>query len=236
MRSISLTVALVLPLLAGGCAGRIEEMATWVGFDEYADEALVVLGISTPASVLLAPGRIHRNGWGGRGPTAGRWLSARDGFVVAKVAPTQDDAAYAIIQVRPDRFAAGKDATAPTYETGFWPLVPGNVVSPPTTGDAQGAAAPAGAGERPAYGPAGEARVPVLAATAGRVAFAGTIRIDPVRASDTDETPQKVGITPVVSPDDLAAVGRFMAEHYPKVTARIVPRPLQMMRRTQTGD
>jgi hypothetical protein len=226
-------VALLLAGLAGGCAGQIGEMPTWVAFAEENvesgnDVGIVVLKVAPSAEVLLAVGRIEHNGWRSTGRQSRVWLAAQDGFVVARVSPVQDETTYAVIQVRPDQPAGAKDEVALTYETAFWSVAPG------------GAAVAAGATDeataRPAYRPTGEVRLPVLKAAAGRVVFAGTIRIDAVREPDAAEAPRKVGITPAVAADDLEVVRRFMAQHYPKVTARIVASPLQMMRRNEPAD
>ena len=221
MRSIFLTLVVLLSLPAGGCAGQISEMPTWVAFDEDTveganDVAVVVLKVVPPAEVLLAAGRIEPSGWRSSGPKNRAWLPARDGFVVARVSPTQDEDAYAIIEVRPGQVVAATEGTAATYDTGFWSAVAGN-------------AAP------PSYGPTGEARVSVLKAVAGRVSFVGTLRIAALQEPRAGEAPQKVGITPVVAPEDSDAVKRFMAEHYPKVRARMVSRPLEMMRRNEAA-
>jgi|GEM_PF-7019290 len=159
MRSIFLRFVALLPMLAGSCAGQISEMPTWVGFNEdnvegADDVAVVVIKVAPPAQVLLAAGRIGPNGWRSKNPAGGVWLSARDGFVVARVSPTQDEMAYAVIQVRPDHQSDGKDGTAPTYETGFWSALPG------TPGAEVATEGPVKDGARPAYGPTGEARVP----------------------------------------------------------------------------
>jgi len=232
MRSIFLTFVALLPMLEGSCAGQISEMPAWIGFDEdnvegTDDVAVVVIKVAPAAQVLLAAGRIGPNGWRCKSPAGGVWLSARDGFVVARVSPTQDEMAYAVIQVRPDHLGDGKDGTAPTYETGFWSALPG------TPGAAVTTEGPGKDGAPPAYSPTGEARVPVFKAIAQRVTFAGTIEIDALPKPDADEAPQKVGITPVTSPEDIMAVTRFLAQHYPKVRARVVPSPLQMMRRDE---
>ncbi|MBN2575398.1 MAG: hypothetical protein JXP73_12615 [Deltaproteobacteria bacterium] len=234
MRSFPLRLV-VVSLLAVGCAGQISEMPTWVGFEEDNveggdDVAVIVLKITPPAEILLAAGRIGPDGWRGKGPASGVWLSARDGFVVARVSPSQDEMAYAVVQVRPRHLAGGKERGEPTYETGFWSAVPADA------GAGGATQAPAKAGNRPAYGPTGEARIPLFKAIAGRVAFVGTIRIDALREFDAGETPQKVGITPVVSPDDIEAVRRLLASHYPKIRARVVPSPLQMMRWNRAAE
>jgi hypothetical protein len=222
MRSLFLTLVVLGPLLAGGCAAQIQEMPTWVAFGEdnlegSNDTAVVVLKVTPSAEVLLAPGRIDPNGWRSKGKKSGVWLSAQGGFVVAKVSPTEDAAAYAVIGVRPDRLTGTAEGIAPTYESGFWSLVPGNA-------------------EPGTYGPTGETRVPLLKAIAARVTFVGAIRIDALGEADANEMPQKVGITPVTSPDDIEAVRRFMRKEYTKVTARVVPAPLQMMRRNEATE
>ena len=222
MRSLFLTLVVLGPLLAGGCAAQIQEMPTWGAFGEdnvegSNDAAVLVLKVTPPAEVLLAPGHIEQNGWRGKGKKSGVWLSAQGGFVVAKVSPTEDAAAYAVIGVRPDHLTGTPEGTAPTYESGFWSLVPGNAVPG-------------------SYGPTGEARVPLLKAIAARVTFVGAIRIDALGGAGANETPQKVGITPVTSPDDIETVRRFMRQEYTKVTARVVPAPLQMMRRNEATE
>jgi hypothetical protein len=229
MRPIFLTLMVLVPVIAGGCAAQISEMPTWVGFEEENvegadDTAVVVLKVAPPAQVLLAAGRVGASGWRGKGPKSGVWLSARDGFVVAKVSPTQDEMAYAVIQVRPPHLAGEKEGAAPTDEMGFWSAVP---ASAQAGGAMRG---PETAGDGLAYGPVGEARIPAFKAIAGRVTFVGTIRIDALPASDASEVGQKVSITEVASPDDVEVVRRFMAQHYPMVRARVVQRPLQMVK------
>jgi hypothetical protein len=223
MRSRFLPVLAFLPLLAGGCGGQVAEMPTWVGFDEYNDDAVLVLKVEPSASVLLAVGNVDQNGWRAKGPMSRIWLVPRDGYVVARVAATQEDWAYAVIQVRPGKLPGARDGAAPAYEAGFWSVTPAD-------------AAPEKGEGGPAYGPAGQARIPVLKATAARVSFAGTLRIEAAREPGSDGPPQKVGVTPATSPDDMEAVTRFMAQHYPKIIARIVPRPLEMMRRSGASD
>jgi hypothetical protein len=226
MRSIFLTLIATLPVLSGACAGQISDLPSWDSFGEDSiqgenDFAVVVLGVEPAARVLLAYGRIEKGGWSGKSTPV--WLSAKDGFVVARLTPTRDDLSYAVVQVCPGRRVGAKEGAAPTYETGFWSALPAG-------------AAPGQCSDGVAYGPTGNARVPVLEAIMGRVAFAGTIRIDALGERDADAAPQKVGLTPTTSPDDIDAVRRFMAQHYPKVTARVVSRPLQMIRRGESGD
>jgi hypothetical protein len=43
-------------------------------------------------------------------------------------------------------------------------------------------------------------------------------------------------LTPVASPDDLDAVRRLLSQHYAKISARVVPSPLQMLRWDQTSE
>ena len=47
----------------------------------------------------------------------------------------------------------------------------------------------------------------------------GAIRVDASKDVESDDLPEKIGITPVTSPGDEAAVVRFMAKRYPKVRA-----------------
>jgi hypothetical protein len=235
MRASVLRLIVLAPLLTGGCAGQIGEMPTWVGFEEedvYGadDVSVVVLKVEPPARLLLAAGRIGPNGWRGKGPTSGVWISARDGFVVARVSPTQDEMAYAVIGVHPHHLAPGKDAGAPTTEAGFWSAVSANLGAESATRGLRDG------GDLPAYRPTGQAHVPVLKAIARRVTFVGTVALAAWPEPDANAVPGKVGITSVTSPDDIEAVRRFMAQHYPKVRARVVASPLQMMSWTEPAE
>jgi hypothetical protein len=235
MRSLFGSLVVLVALVAGGCAGEIGEMPTWVGFQEdnvegADDVAVAVLKVTPPSQVLLAAGRIGPNGWRSKGPKSEVWLSARDGFVVAKVSPTQDELAYAVLQVRPSQLAGTGEGTALSQETGFWSAVPGSAEIGGATHGTEKAA------DGPAYGPAGEARIPAFTAIARRVTFVGTIKIDALAAPDGDQAPQKVGITPVFPAEDIEAVRGFLAQRYPKIGARVVPGPLQMVRRNAAAE
>jgi hypothetical protein len=223
MRPLPSQIVLLPLLLASGCAGQISEMPTWVAFDEdnvegANDVAVIMVRVEPAEEVLLAAGRVERDGWRGAGPKSQVWLPAKDGFVVARVTPTQDAMAYAVIGVRAERHANEQAGPAPTYEAGFWPAVA-----------ASGAAGSDSAGTE--YAPAEAARVPLLTAVAGRVTFVGALRLVALPGAGGEAAPAKIALTPVASPEALAAARQYLAEHYSKIRARVVERPLQMVRR-----
>jgi hypothetical protein len=218
----------VLALLLGGCAGQISEMPTWVAFDEdnvegADDVAVVLLKVEPAAQVLLAAGRIEGDGWRSGGSQGQVWLPAKDGFVVARVTPTQEAMAYAVVGLRADALGRAQDGAPLGYEAGFWSAVPTS--APPGSG---------GAGME--YVPTRESRIPLCTAVAGRVTFVGALRVLALAEPGGTEAPPKIGVTPVASPDDLEAAKRYLGEHYPKVKARVVERPLQMMRRSDPKE
>ena len=215
-------------LLASGCGGYVSELPAWIGFGEDNEDAVVLLAVTPPTSVVLAAGRIERNGWRSKGPASRVRLPASDGFVIAKVAPTQDDQAYAIVQACLEHSARGGDERQTTYATAFWSAIaPGSRAS-----SAADAAVQQAVGECSIYAPSGEAQLPVMTAVAGRVTYVGAIGIAATWDAESHEAPAKVGVTPA-APDDIEAAQQFMAKHYPKVTARIVVRALGMMRNAQ---
>jgi hypothetical protein len=220
--------SVVCLLLASECGGHIADLPAWIGFEEDNEDAVIVLAVTPPASVVLAAGRIEHDGWRSKGPSGRAHLLATDGFLVAKVSPTQDEQAYAIVEVCPNHSASHSDERPSTYTTAFWSVMPSG--SPATS--ATDSSVEQTVRERPAYAPSGEAHLPVLKATAGRVTYVGAITIAATKDAESDGPPAKVGITPA-APDDIEAARRFMAKHYPKVTARIVARPLEMIRNAQ---
>jgi len=211
-------------LLAGGCGGFVEAMPTWVELDEASDDALVLLAVTPPASVVLAVGRMEGAGWRPRGPSSRVTLSGKDGFVLAKVAPSQGDRAYAVVEARPESCATLGETGALSYATAFW-----SPASPAS--DAVAAASPSAGASRacPAYAPGEQARLPVFPATAGRVTFVGTLALGATRDAETDGAPRKLAVAPAPA-GDLEAARRFMAERYPRILARIVPGSLEMVR------
>jgi hypothetical protein len=207
-------------LLLGACGGQINDLPTWVGFAEDSEDAIVLLAVTPPGSVVLAAGRVESSGWRGKGPSARMRLVARDGFIVAKVSPTLGDQAFAITQVCPEGATVGVDAPPFDHATAFWLVgvagAPASEASVPLAG-------------RECYVPTGEARLPVLKAIAGRVTYLGKLRVAATERAEPDQPAAKVGVTPEAS-DDLELPRKFMAQHFPKVTARVVARPLEMMR------
>jgi hypothetical protein len=212
-------------LLASGCAGQVAELPTWIGFDEESDESVVLLAVMPGARVVLAAGKIERDGWRSQGTPRRAELSAKDGFVVAKVSPTQDEQAYAVVEVRPDACTGSSQEASSSYATAFWSMA----AAPPVPSGTSSSEQPTTA-RCPAYAPAGEARLPVFRATAARVTYVGGLRLGVSRDPESAEPPAKISVTPT-SPDDQEAARRFMAQRYPKVTARVIPRPLEMMRK-----
>lgn len=222
MRTVTTRFALLV--LLGGCAGQVSEMPNWVSFGEDSvegenDYAVVVLRVEPAAEVLLSDGRAEQSGW--RGSSSRRWLSCQDGYVVARVSPTHDQMAYGVVQVRPGQPVAD-EARANPDGGGLWAAAPTS-------------AAPGKSGDGIAYGPAADASIPLFRAAMGRVSFVGTLRIEGVGERETGQAAQKVVIWPATSPDDLDAARRFVAQHYPKIRARVVASPLQMMKRSEAG-
>ncbi len=164
--------------------------------------------------------------------------------MVARVTPTEDDEAYGIVQIRPERFTSRAEEPAFTYATALWSPVTNNgtmvmfglggylaeeaAKSAFETGKTVTAS--------PAYTPKGEAHLPVFQAIAGQVTYVGAIRIDASKDPESDDPPDKIGVTRITLPDDAEVVARFMARHYPNVHARVTTRLLQMMRWNEYTD
>lgn len=196
------------------------------------------------AWVAIVRGKFDRYGWKSKGVLNRRKLWSENGFVVAKVTPTAKGEGYAIVQIRPERFASRDEEPAFTYATALWSPVTNNgtIVMFGLAGylaeEAGKSAFESGktVTESPAYTPKGEAHLPVFKAVAGEVTYVGAIRIDASKDPESDDPPEKIGVTPIQLPNDAEAVARFMTKHYPNVRARVTTRVLQMMRWNEYTD
>lgn len=225
-----LSVAIAVLSLASGCAGHIRELSPDKPFDADDKDAIVVLRVTPNAWVVLVRGRFDRYGWRAKGVLNRRQLWSEDGFVVARVTPTEEDEGYAIVEIRPERYSNRAQEPAFTYATALWSQLSSGIFRPIE------ASALAQALEGPTYFPKGEARLPVFSAVAGQVTYVGAIRIDASKDPESDDPPEKIGVTPIQLPNDAEAVARFMAKHYPNVRARVTTRVRQMMRWNEYTD
>jgi hypothetical protein len=201
-------------------------------FEDGDEDAIIVLRVVPRAWVTIAPGNYGRHGWISMSMGSQYW--AEDGFVVAKVTPTDEmeDQAYAVTQVRPEHYTNMADEQPFTRETAMWTPVRYQGAMPGAV-PALTAKAMASVGECPAFSPKSGRDMPVFRAPAGRVTYVGTIRIDASKNMESGEVSERIGITPITSPGDEALVAKLMAKRYPGVRARIVRRPLRMMRRNE---
>ena len=228
-------LALALWLLASGCAGHITQLSPKTSFTEDDRKAIIVFQVRPRAWVVVERGRYDENGWRSKGLSSRTQFWPESGFVVARVSPTGENEAYAITEVRPEQYAGRAGEPAFTYSTALWSPV-GYSRGGAGLLPAMAAGAAENLTECPAYTPRGEAHLPTFGAVAGRVTILGTIWIDASRDPESDDPPEKIGITPITSPGDAEAVARFVSKHYPKVQAKVTTGVLRMMRRNEYTD
>ena len=191
-----LLLAIAILSLASGCAGHIRELSPDKPFDADDKDAIVVLRVTPKAWVVLVRGKFDRYGWRSKGVLNRRQLWSGGGFVVAKVTPTEEDEGYAIVEIRPERYSNRDEEPAFTYATALWsPAKP--AVVPLGLVPALVSTAATALTEIPAYSPHGEAHLPVFSAVAGQVTYVGAIRIDASKDPESDDPPEKIGVTPV---------------------------------------
>ena len=202
-------------------------------FDSSDEDAIVVLRVVPQASVTIVRGTYDRDGWISKGMGFGSWFMAEEGFIVAQVTPTDemDNDAFAVVQVRPERYTSRADEPAFTYTTARWsPVVKRTLL-------AAGIAAGIGTvGDCLVYSPKGEAHMPVFRAAAGRVNYVGAIRIDASRGSRVERSAEGNRHHPDHGTGRCRFGCQFLAKRYPRVHARIAKRPLRMMRRNEYID
>jgi hypothetical protein len=206
-------------------------LSTDKAFGETSDDGIIVLRVTPRAWVVLARGRVYPDGWRERGVSGRRRFWPEDGYVVAKVTPTDENEGFGIVQIRPEKFTSIADEAPHTYATAMWP--PGSLTPEQPWFSEAGAAQ---AVPSPTYIPKANVRLPVFKAVAGQVTYVGAIRIDASKNPESDDPPKKIAVTPITSPDEAAAVARFMAKHHPNVHAPIRTAAFQMMRRDEYTD
>jgi hypothetical protein len=230
MRAIERSIAIAVLLLACGCGNHLRELSADKPFSETNDDGIIVLRVTPGAWVELARGRVRRDGWYERGVSNRRQFWPEDGYVVAKVTPTDENEGFGIVKIQPEKFTNIADEAPFTYATAMWPQVTLSPFMPVVPG----LIAQALAG--PAYHPKANVRLPVFKAVAGKVTYVGAIRVDASKDLQSSDPPEKIAITPITSPADTVAVARFMAKHYPNVHAPIRTDAFQMMRRDEYTD
>jgi hypothetical protein len=192
-----LPLAIAILSLASGCAGHIRELSPDKTFDADDKDAIIVMQVKPRAWVVLVRGKIDRYGWRPKGFQNRMQLWSGDGFVVAKVTPTKQNEGYAIVEIRPERYANRADEPAFTHATALWSPKKNHWGTPVLIQAADQMLA-----ECPVYAPLGEAHLPVFKGVAGQVTYVGAIRIDASKDPESDDPPEKIGITPVTSSDD----------------------------------
>jgi hypothetical protein len=217
--------------------GHIRELSSDKPFDADDKDAIVVLRVTPKAWVVLVRGKFDRYGWRPKGFLNRREVWSADGFVVAKVTPTKQNEGYAIVEIRPERYSSRAEEAAFTYATALWSPKKNYWGTPVLVQVANQIVF-----ECPVYTPLGEAHLPVFKAVAGQVTYVGAIRIDASKDPESDDPPEQIGVTPVISPEDEEiledeeTVARFITKHYPNVRARVTTRVLKMMRMNEYTD
>ena len=232
MGAIERSLAVAVLLLACGCGNHLRELSADKAFNESCKDGIIVLRVTPGAWVQLARGRVDRDGWRARGVgvSGGRQFWPEHGYVVASVTPTDENEGFGIVQIRPEKFTNIAEEAPFTYATAMWPqLSPGPFGSPLLNAAAQAVAGPT-------YHPKANVRLPVFKAVAGQVTYVGAIRVDASKDPESSDPPEKIAITPIRSPADVAEVARFIAKHYPNVHAPIRTEAFRMMRRDEYTD
>ncbi len=213
------------------------------------NEGIVVLGVTRRTGVILVGGEADQDGWRKNNFTNRKHLWSAEDYVVFKATPTQDNEAYAVVAVRPERFTAFADEKPFTYATVMWhkshigqtellgPTIAFGIVGL-VAATALGAPIDWGPDDKGsyAYSPRENVDLPTFKSVAGEVAYVGSLRVEASQRAGAKAPPKKIPITPTSTPNDLDAVAKFMATHYPNVHVPVTYRPLQMVPRDELGD
>ena len=121
MRTFVLLLA--FSLLASGCAGHflnLSPLTEPTALQNTDNEGIVVLGVTRRTGVIVVGGETDGYGWRKNNFADRKHFCSTDDYVVFKATQTQDNEAYAVVAVRPERFTAFADEKPFTYATVMW--------------------------------------------------------------------------------------------------------------------
>jgi hypothetical protein len=196
-------LSLVIGLLfTTGCVGVYSSLSSSTRFDEYDNDAIVVIGVSPTARLGLATGMTDKLGWHESGlfPIA-KTSWSEDGYAVVKVRPRTGQQTYAIVEIA-TKVADGHDYTA-THN-----------VSVPVFHAHAGQVTYVGSIQLEAYRQ--------VASYDASVSW----------TSDQEDIASDGTFEEIIAPDDVALVARFVAKKYPNVKAKVKPEAWRLIRKT----
>jgi hypothetical protein len=246
-----LALAIAVLSLASGCAGHFLQLSVptdLIAFERTDNEGMVILGVTKRTGVIVMGGESDGYGWRKNIFVDREHFWSAEDYIVFKATPTQDTEAYAVVAVRPERFTAFADEKPFTYATVMWhksyighpvfvPMGFGLIVAA-VVGAAQGSSIDWGPDDKGsyAYSPRENVDLPTFKSVAGEVAYVGSLRVEASQRAGAKDPPKKIAITPTSTPNDLDAVGKFVATHFPNVHVPVTYRPFQMVPRDELGD
>ena len=248
-RSLALTITALS--FAGGCTGhtlKLSALAATTVFQRMDNEGIVVLGVTRRTGVIVVGGEADQDGWRKNNFADRKHFWSAEDYVVFKATPTQDNEAYAVVAVRPERFTAFADEKPFTYATVMWhkstigqnpPFAAMSFgIVGAVAAAAQGTPIDWGSDDKGlhAYSPRENVDLPTFKSVAGEVTYVGSIRVEASQREGAKAPPKRIAITPTSTPDDLDDVAKFMATHYPNVQVPVTYRPLRMVPRDELGD
>jgi hypothetical protein len=216
-------------------------------FDSNDNDALVVLYVTPRTGVIIVGGGCDEHGWSKNHFTTRQHFWSADGYIVVKATPTQGKEAYAVVAVRPERFTRFEDEKPYTYATVLWgrflfdpgtfSLLALGVIGGVVSG-AQGGPIDWGEEDKGqfAYSPGAGADLPTFTAAPGQVGYVGALRVEASQRNGAKAPPKNIAITPICSPEDVAAAAQFVAARYPNVHVPVTYRPLQLATRDEAGN
>jgi hypothetical protein len=229
MKAIGWASLFAACLLLEGCSSGIQTIPSTYSFVGSERNALVVLRVHPRALICIAKGRVDRYGW--RAKTGYQQFWAEDGVFVLEMDETQNDEAYGITSIKPDKLVRF-DEGARSGSRVLWPRTRRYVAGAIAAGAIGVAAASV---EPPTYIPKAHVRLPVFDAVAGRVTDLGTIEID-APGPESSWPPEQIGVRPITKPDARAAVVKYLARHYPDVNAEVISGSVQLLPRNEHTD
>jgi hypothetical protein len=232
-------LTLVSLLACLGCASPIAELSPSKSFDHTDRRTVVVFRVEPPSWVVLEKGHYVDDAWKTNARSDRTQFWRDDGFIVADVARSREDEAYAVTQIRPGRCPEIADAVASPHPVTVWSAVDydsffrrqeGGVL--PVLESAAIASVAKGVTECPPYQATDAIRLPTFEAVPGQAVYLGTVKVDfPHMAVWQKEPWRSVRVTLLPASEDIEQAARLVADTFPRVLAMVVPGGFRMLRR-----
>jgi hypothetical protein len=183
--------------------------------------------------VVLEKGHYDEDAWETNARSDRTQFWRDDGFIVASVALSGDEEAYAITRVRPGQCPGVAEAAASSHPVTVWRAVDLDAIEGPPFGALRnyGVNVAKSLADCPPYEATHGILLPTFEAVPGQATYLGAVRVDVLHTTSWQKVPRSVRITLLPASDDIEQAARFLAKTFPRVRTKLTPGHFRMQPR-----